>query len=96
MSFSFSASGTPGQCIATVGKEAANQPDCPQAFADAINLQLSALPDDAKVSLSANGSTKLGTGQTRGTISLGVTIDVVSARHPDGKAEPSGPPPEAE
>lgn len=87
MSFSFTASGTPKEAIASVGHEAANQPQVPQAFADAINGQLSALPEDASVSISCYGHTGWGEAQTQGEISLHATINVTSAKHPSAKAE---------
>lgn len=82
MSFSFSASGTPKQAIRIVGEEAAVAPQVPQAFADAINGQLAALPEDASVSLTAHGHTGWGVAQTKGEISLHLTISVTSAKHP--------------
>ena len=85
MSFSFSASGTPGEAIATVGQEAATK-QVPQVFADAINNQLSALPADASVSVSAYGHTGWGSAQTSGEISLHATIQVRTANAP----EPAG------
>lgn len=87
MSFSFTASGTPSEAIATVGQEAANTPQCPQAFADTINNQLTTLPADSSVSLSCYGHTGWGSAQTKGEISLHVTINVTAASHPG--AEPA-------
>jgi hypothetical protein len=88
MSFSFTASGTPAECIAKVGQDAAVAPQFPQAFADAINGQLSGLPADSSVSLSANGHTGWGEAQTRGEISMHVNINVMAAVHPSA-ADPS-------
>lgn len=87
MSFSFSASGTPAEAIGTVGQQAASTPQCPQAFADAVNGQLSALPSDAHVNVTCYGHTGLGAAQTQGEISLHVTIHVTTAKHPS--AQPS-------
>jgi S-adenosylhomocysteine hydrolase len=86
MSFSFTASGTPAEAIATVGQEAAVSA-CPQEFADAINNQLSGLPADASVSISCYGHVGWGTAQTQGEIGLHATINVTAANHPS--AEPA-------
>lgn len=96
MSFSFSASGTPKEAIRRVGEQAAVAPQCPQAFADAINGQLSALPEDASVSLSAYGHTGWGEAQTQGEISLHVTINVTAAAHPSAQPEVDQAPAEDE
>jgi S-adenosylhomocysteine hydrolase len=85
MSFSFTASGTPAEAIATVGQEAANQPCCPQAFADAINGELGALPADSSVSISCYGHTGFGSAQTKGEIGLHVTINVTTSKHPSAE-----------
>lgn len=85
MSFSFTASGTPGEAIATVGKQAASAPQVPQEFADAINNQLSGLPADASVSLACHGHTGWAEAQTAGNISLHVEISITAAQHPSAK-----------
>lgn len=85
MSFSFTAAGTPKQAIATVGQQAAVMPQCPQAFADAINGQLAGLPENATVDLQAYGHTGFGAAQTKGEISLHVTINVKAATHPEAQ-----------
>ena len=85
MSFSFSATGTPKEAIATVGQQAATQQQVPQEFADAINNQLSALPEDASISLSCHGHTGWGQAQTKGEISMHVSIQVTAANHPTAK-----------
>lgn len=82
MSFSFTASGTPGEAIREVGQQAAVQ-QVTQAFADAVNDQLSRLPGDATVELTCHGHTGWGEAQTRGEISLHATIKVTTARSPE-------------
>jgi hypothetical protein len=82
MSFSFTASGTPKNCIATIGQQAAVSDSCPQAFADAINGELAALPERSHVSVSCYGHTGWGTAQTKGEISLHATINVLVDERP--------------
>lgn len=82
MSFSFKTVGSPSAAIAEVGKQAANQPQVPQSFADAVNEQLGGLPGDSTVTVTCHGHTGWGTGQTAGRISLHVDIDCVAAKHP--------------
>src|SRR4051812_28838242 len=79
MSFSFNAAGTPKECIAEVGKAAANQPAIPNQFADAINGQLAGLPDDSEVTLVAFGHTGWSEGQMVGQLNLHATLDVRSS-----------------
>lgn len=90
MSFSFTATGTPRQAIAEVGQQAANTPQVPQPFADAINNQLSALPDGASVTVTCHGHTGWGAAQTAGQISLHATIDVVAEKNPAAAATEEG------
>lgn len=82
MSFSFTTSGTPKAAIAEVGKQAALLDQLPQAFADAINGQLSGLPIDSSVVVACHGHTGWGEAQTAGQISMVVSINVVAAEHP--------------
>lgn len=82
MSFSFNAAGTPKECIAEVGKQAASQPAVPNQFADAINSQLSRLPEDAEVTLVAFGDTGWHEGQNVGQLAMHATLDVRSSRPP--------------
>lgn len=76
MSFSFSVSGTPKTCIATVGQQAAVLDQCPNGFADALNDQLGRLPENAVVSGSIYGHTGWPEGQTSGEISLHANLSV--------------------
>lgn len=74
MSFSFNAAGNKADLIAQVSKEAANTEQFPNQFADAINLQLDALPADAEATLVCYGHTGWTSGQTSGDISLHLEI----------------------
>jgi hypothetical protein len=76
MSFSFTAAGKPGEVIAKVGHQAANSEQFPQAFADAINGQLSALPDTVHVNLACNGHTGWAEGQTSGHINMNAQMQI--------------------
>jgi hypothetical protein len=76
MSFSFNASGNKADLIAQVGQEAASTEQFPQQFADAINLQLDALPADAEATLVCYGHTGWTAGQNAGNINLHVEINV--------------------
>lgn len=83
MSFSFKAAGAPQAVIAKVGAAAASAPQFPQAFADAINLQLDALPAHASVQLNTYGHTGWGEAQTAGEISMHVSMIVSAPRRPE-------------
>lgn len=76
MSFSFNAAGRPKDLIREVGDQAANLDQVPNQFADAINEQLAALPDDAECTLVCHGHTGWTENQTTGQISLHATLDV--------------------
>lgn len=97
MSFSFQASGSPGDAIREVGQQAAIQ-KVPQEFADAINNQLAGLPKNAAVRVTAHGHTGWGEAQTSGTLSLHVDIEAVAhapkaaepAEEPEAEAEAAG------
>lgn len=78
MSFSIIARGTPKGAIATLSKQAANNPQVPQEFTDAVNNQLSGLPEDCHVEVNFTGHTGWAEGQTAGQISLRATIDVTT------------------
>lgn len=86
MSFSFTTSGTPKQAIAEVGQQAANTPQIPQSFADAINEQLGGVPENASVTVSCHGHTGWGTAQTAGSISLHCEIGVIASKNPAAAA----------
>jgi hypothetical protein len=74
MSFSFHAAGSPKDCIAEVGKQAAGQ-GVPQGFADSVNDQLSGLPENAEVTVTCTGNTGRNPGQMQGNILLQGQID---------------------
>ncbi|MEJ7831325.1 MAG: hypothetical protein WKF79_00285 [Nocardioides sp.] len=76
MSFSLTTNGSPGEVIREVSLQSANSPQIPQAFANAIIEQLTALPTNASVMLSAMGHTGWGNAQTRGQISMSATMEV--------------------
>lgn len=76
MSFSFTASGNREAALATVGQ----QPSAPPEFVALIQSQLSLLPEDATVSLSAYGHTGWGKDQIAGEISLHCSINVTTPR----------------
>lgn len=85
MSFSFTANGKPKDIIREVGQQAAVNPQLPQDFADAINLQLGQLPEDAAVGLTCHGHTGWGQAQTFGKIELHVELIITAMNHPAAK-----------
>jgi hypothetical protein len=86
MSFSFTASGSPREVIAEVGRQAAQTPQIPQRFADALNEQLHGLPAEAEVTLSTYGHTGWQENATSGQISLHATADVRLVRPASAEA----------
>lgn len=74
MSFSFTAAGTPKELIAEVGKQT-GPTGAPRGFIDAVNDQLSRLPEDAEVTVSLSGHTERVAGQISGGITLHAQLD---------------------
>lgn len=88
MSFSFTAAGSPREVIRSAAEQAAPLSQVPQPFMDAVNGQLSALPDDAEVTLVCHGHTGWADGQRSGQLSLNAQIDVRVAQPGAPEASP--------
>lgn len=87
MSFSFSTTGTREEVLSRVGT-APQDSNAPEDFCTVIASQLSLLPENASVQLSAFGHTGWGQSQLSGEISLHCTIQA-SVPQEAGNAEAS-------
>lgn len=88
--FSITATGTANEAIGAFAQQAATA-GLPSAFTDAINLQLSTLPPEAKVVVQCDAKLGWGEAQTKGQLTLNLTIDVATGRHPSEAQLDTGP-----